>query len=145
MTGRLLPATGPVRAVRGAMLAGMAACTPAQPEPGPSAWAGNVERSMARLRSGRLHLTQACSPLGQVRAMAWLLGIEPAYAAVTCSRLATGAARCGSRGAALGWLVRAGLPLADASHAAALVWPAPEATAGGAASGRVPGRAPVSE
>lgn len=141
---RLLPGSGHVRPVTGAMLAGMAACPPAQPEdraaPNTRA-AEKAQEAQAVLRSTRHHLEQAGSPLGQVRAFAWLLGLRPAYASVTCSRLATGAARCGSRMAALRWLVMSRLPLSQAEHVAGLVWPPDVATAGDAADARVPGRA----
>ena len=161
MTTIWLPAgNGHALPVTGAMLATMAACPPAPDEPARAplrGWAtpagsAHVHGSADDLRAARHDTdTTAGSPVGQVRAMAWLLGRRgPTLGAYTCSRLAAGAARAGGYSAALWWLCAAGLDPSAADGAARLMWPASEESAGGVAvdgpaAGRVgPRRRPVS-
>lgn len=116
------------------MLPVMAACpsAPGQPRPATGWTSGAAHDSWAQLRSARhnVHATTA-SPLGQVRAMAWLMGIsKPALATSTCSRVASGVASCRSFYDAVQWLARAGFGPSEAEHVAGLVWPAEESGGG---------------
>ncbi len=144
-----LPGYRPVPAGDGAMLAGMAACPPAPDSDAPAVpalhgWQLNGTERAAELRESR-HATATTvgSPAGQVRALAWLLGLRaPALSAYTCSWLAAGASGAGDHHAALYWLTRAGLSPAAAGTVAGLVWPRPSRAAGGAAGeARPAGRA----
>lgn len=127
------------------MLAVMAACPPAQPVPCPAEPGqdnGQQPNSQTVLHSAQhnIHSTVS-SPLGQVRAMAWLMGIQkPALATSTCSRIAAGVASRRSFYDAMRWLLAAGFTADAAAHVAGLVWPSPQVPAGGAGEGAVVGR-----
>ncbi len=129
---RSFPRYRPVPAGHGAMLAVMAAWPPAADQPA-SRGSGTDSSAYADLRRARHAVAAApASPTGQVRAVAWLLGVKaPAFPAYTCSRLAAGAAGAGSRAAAVRWLVRAGLGRPWAETVAELVWPGQVPAAGG--------------
>ena len=142
MTTVWLPAgNGHAQPVTGAMLAGMAACPPAPEEPARAplhGWATPAGSARAHgsaddLRTARHDTaTTAGSPVGQVRAMAWLLGRrKPALAAYTCSWLAAGAAGAGGYYAALSWLCAAGVDPEAADLVAGLVWPGQKRAGGG--------------
>ncbi len=133
----------PVPAAHGAMLTSMAACPPAPDSDMPgrrlTGWATPEGRARAvegssELRGARRAAADTTgSPDGQVRALAWLLGIKkPALSAYTCSRLAAGAAGAGSWAGAVWWLVRAGVGRVRAEAVAGLVWPG-QVPAGGVA------------
>jgi hypothetical protein len=154
MTRPGLPAgNGRVRAVPGAMLTVMAACPPA-PEPhdpglalrgwAVPAAAERIAEGLAELRVARREAaTVASSSVGQVRALAWLLGLRgPTLSAYTCSRLAAGAAGAGGYYAALSWLCAAGVDAAAADRVAGLVWPGERRAAGGVAGRVGPRRRP---
>lgn len=132
-TFRLLPGNGHAHGVTGAMLAVMAACPPAPPEPRPDhdRPAPNRQTTMHSARHA-VHSTVS-SPLGQVRAMAWLMGLRPTLACCTCSRIASGVASRLSFYDAQAWLLAAGFDPDTAEHVAGLVWP--EKSGGGVGEG----------
>lgn len=140
-TSRLLDGNGHAPGVTGAMLTVMAACPPAPGQPRPATgWTNGAGLdAQAQLKTARhnVHATTA-SPLGQVRAMAWLMGIQkPALACCTCSRIASGVASRRSFYDAVQWLTKAGFAPDDAAHVAGLVWPVEVPGGGGAGEGAV--------